>query len=98
MAARTFETNAEKDLTHRRGEILRLPPMPKHHGRAMPVGAPAGNQQITRELIVRLVLAEAIANPLVKHVDALHTHPVGIRTEEINPRDCPVIGPRGMLK
>ena len=95
MALGTFQPRAEKDLAEHRGEVRGLAAIPVHHGRAVAMIRAFREEDFTRELVVRLVLPETLAQPLIEDEDALHANAVGIRTQQVGPLVRPVIGVLG---
>src|SRR5829696_5389085 len=74
VALRTVEPHAEAELTHHRGEFVRLAAVAVEHRGAVGERAAVGGDDLAHEFVVRLVLPEALPQPLVEVVRRLHAN------------------------
>ena len=81
MALGALQANAEKQLADHGRNLVRLAPIAEHGRRAVPPGAALSRHQLADELIVWLVLAKAVANPMVVIQHRLDADSVRIRTQ-----------------
>src|SRR5262249_22016020 len=91
MTPRAFESCAKKQLAEYRREISRLAPITVNYRGAVPMVRSFREQNFTHELIVRFVLSEAVAQPLIEDKHTFHAHAIGVRAEQVSPFVSPVI-------
>ena len=98
MALGAFEARSEEELAEDGSEFGRFAAIAVDDRRAEAMIAAFGQEDFTHELIVRLVGAKGLAQPLVEDENTFDADAVRIRADEIGPFVGPVIGVGGLLK
>ena len=80
MALRTFQPDAQEQLADDSCQFVRSSTIAKHRHGTVLEGAALGRQQLMHKLVVRFVLAERIANPMVVIQHGFDSRVVRIRT------------------
>src|SRR3954452_12986968 len=88
------DPHAHEELAHHRRDVRRLAPDAEQHDRAVTVCAPLRGEDLAYELVVRLVVAEALAHALVKQIDRLDTDALRVGAQQVAPLRGPVVGVR----
>src|SRR5687768_16665445 len=91
VAAGALEPRPEEHLAEHRGALRRIPAVAVDHRRSVTMVGAFGEEDFAYELIVRLVLPEALPEPLIQRENALDTYAVRIRSHQVGPLCGPVI-------
>ena len=98
VAFGAFQACAEEELAEHRGQLRRLAAVTINHRRAIAMVAAFGQEDFTHQLVVRFVLPETLAQPLVQDENALHPDTVRVGAQQVGPFVGPVIGIRRILQ
>src|SRR6266511_2917107 len=96
VALRAFQAHAEEELAEHRREFRWLTPVAIDDGRPIAMAVPFRQHDFARELVVRLVRAKALAQPLIEQVNTFYADAIRIWAQQIGPFVGPEIRERGM--
>ena len=98
VALGALEPHPEENLAYEAARLLRRAFVAEERGGTELVRAALRGEQFAHEPVIRLVLPEGVAQPLVHEEDWLHAHAGGVAPDQITPLHRPMIGPGGMLQ
>jgi hypothetical protein len=92
VALGALQADAQEQLAHQRRDLGRLAAIAEERRRPVVPRAAPGRDQFADELVIRLVLAEALLDPGVVDKHRLDADAIGIGPQEVRPLGGPVIG------
>ena len=98
VALGAFQSDTQEQLADDGRDFIGFAAIPEQRHRAVPPSAALGRDQFADELVVRFVLAEAVANPVVVVQHSLDADAVRIGPQQIGPFGRPVVGVLGAFQ
>src|SRR5262249_24728742 len=92
VALGALHPDAEKNLGDRLGPAVRVAQGTVEVGGRVGVAAAAAGEQFPRELVERLALGDALANPVMEHLDAFAIQQLLLVAEQVGPPERPEVG------
>ena len=91
VALRAFHSHAQENLVKNNRQFSWRALVAVNHRGPKAMRTSVGRDNLAGELVHRFIFAKRLAQPLVQHINALESNPVGVGPQEISPFVCPVI-------
>ncbi len=98
VALGALQADAQEHLAKGLGPALRIAEGAVEIGSRLTITASLSRDQLAGELIERLPLGNAVANPAVKRLHALAIQRLLLAVQHIGPLECPEVGELGSVQ